>query len=78
MPRQQAKKISTRNAIRRDAGAPAWVRDELQVAWRDAHHEAVAAYTAWQDAPGVRGYVAYRAAQDREDAAQDALAGGRR
>ena len=44
-------------------------------AWRDARDEAALAWRAWRAAPGDSGaYVAYRAAQDREDAAQDALA----
>ena len=33
-----------------------------------------AAYRAWRTAPTREAYVAYRAAQDREDAAQDTLA----
>jgi hypothetical protein len=46
-------------------------------AWRDAHEDAAAAYGAWrlERTPGA--YAAYRAAQDREDAAQDALAAAR-
>ena len=43
-------------------------------AWRDASAEAAAALQSWRGAPGdTVAYVAYRAAQDREDAAQDAL-----
>jgi hypothetical protein len=43
-------------------------------AWREAHDEAVDAYRLWRTF-GTRGeYAAYRAAQDRADAAQDALA----
>ena len=42
-------------------------------AWRDAAEEAAAALRAWRAAPGADAYVAYRAAQDREDAAQDTL-----
>jgi hypothetical protein len=56
--------------IRRTA---AWA-PELD-AWRDAHEDAAAAYRAWQRAPTPATYATYRAAQDREDAAQDALAG---
>ena len=43
-------------------------------AWRDAYEEAGTAYRAWliERTPGA--YTTYRAAQDREDAAQDALA----
>ena len=44
-------------------------------AWRDAAEEAAAALQYWRSAPGdLDAYAAYRAAQDREDAAQDALA----
>jgi hypothetical protein len=42
--------------------------------WSEAHEEAAEAYRTWR-ASGTRcAYAAYRAAQDREDAAQDALA----
>lgn len=43
-------------------------------AWCDARDEARAAYRRWIAAPGAERYAAYRAAQDREDAAQDTLA----
>lgn len=42
-------------------------------AWRDAAEEASIALGGWRAAPGAETYAAYRAAQDREDAAQDAL-----
>jgi hypothetical protein len=46
-------------------------------AWRDARDEAARAWRAWRAAPGdALAYAAYRAAQDREDAAQDVLAYG--
>jgi hypothetical protein len=48
-------------------GEPAW-------AWRDAQAEAALAFAAWCREPGAGGYAVYRAAQDRADAAQDALA----
>ena len=44
-------------------------------AWKDARDDAQAAYRVWRLARGADAYAAYRAAQDREDAAQDALAG---
>lgn len=51
---------------------PEW--SPVVAAWREAHEEAACALRAWTGAPGDRGaYAAYRAAQDREDAAQDAL-----
>ncbi len=55
---------------------PTWapVRD----AWSDAHEDAGRAYRVWQRRHDVASYAAYRAAQDREDAAQDALAASAR
>src|SRR3954453_17198977 len=44
-------------------------------AWREAHDDAVDAYRAWRTGRTRGLYAAYRAAQDRADAAQDALAG---
>jgi hypothetical protein len=43
-------------------------------AWYRAHAEAELAYDQWSDHPGREAYAVYRAAQDRADAAQDALA----
>jgi hypothetical protein len=43
-------------------------------AWRDARDETGQAYRAWRAHPAVETYATYRAAQDREDAAQDTLA----
>jgi hypothetical protein len=52
-----------------------WFRDELAFAWRVAQDEAVAAYRAWCEAPELHAaYAVYRAAQDRADQAQDAMA----
>jgi hypothetical protein len=48
-------------------------RDALYDAWNDAHVEAEAAWLTWRSAGGREAYLAYRAAVDREDAAQDAL-----
>ena len=47
---------------------------ELYTAWSDAHEEAEEAYREWRLRGGRAYYSAYRAAQDREDAAQDTLA----
>ena len=46
---------------------------ELAFAWRTAQDDAAAAYRVWSSRPGPDTYAAYRAAQDRADAAQDAL-----
>jgi hypothetical protein len=48
--------------------------DAVHDAWSDAHEEARAAYTSWLCTQSAEDYLVYRAAQDREDAAQDALA----
>ena len=50
---------------------PDW--NELYGVWSDAHEEAEDAYRAWRSTGGGGAYALYRAAQDREDAAQDAL-----
>jgi hypothetical protein len=58
--------------LRRDvAHDPIW--NEAYLAWSDAHVEADEAYAAWRRDGGEPAYLVYRAAQDREDAAQDAL-----
>jgi hypothetical protein len=46
----------------------------LQMAWDEARSEARGTYEAWHRESGHDAYVIYRAAQDRADAAQDALA----
>ena len=48
--------------------------DAVYDAWSDAHEEAEAAYGSWLHSQSGVDYVVYRAAQDREDAAQDVLA----
>lgn len=50
---------------------PVWAA--VYDAWIDAHDEACRALHRWQARSGSAAYSAYRAAQDREDAAQDAL-----
>jgi hypothetical protein len=56
--------------LRRD---PEW--SPVLHAWHDACEETAAALQHWRCSPGDRDvFAAYRAAQDREDAAQDALA----
>ncbi len=51
--------------------APAF--DAVFDAWSDAHREAEDAYRVWRATRSSDDYAVYRAAQDREDAAQDAL-----
>jgi hypothetical protein len=60
----------TRELVLRRAAGWAPVRD----AWADAREEAASAYGTWRRLGSAEAYVAYRAAQDREDAAQDVLA----
>jgi hypothetical protein len=47
--------------------------DVLREVWRAAQDEADEAYALWQELPGLDGYLLYRAAADRADAALDAL-----
>jgi hypothetical protein len=54
---------------------PAQVHDELFTVWSAARAEANLAYAAWCDVPGPDAYIVYRAAEDRADAAEQALAG---
>lgn len=51
--------------------APAF--DAVYDAWCDAREEACDAYAGWLASRSADDYAVYRAAQDREDAAQDAL-----
>jgi hypothetical protein len=64
----------TRELVLRRAAhrGPLW--NEVYDAWSDAHEEAEEAYRQWRLNGDRASYAAYRAAQDREDAAQDALA----
>jgi len=63
----------TRELVIRRAATWAPERD----AWRDAHEDAASAYGEWLRVRTPVAYAAYRAAQDREDAAQDSLASAR-
>jgi hypothetical protein len=49
-------------------------REEAYVLWGAARAEANEAYDAWCEAPGADAYAVYRAAEDRADAAEAALA----
>jgi hypothetical protein len=77
-PPQRARKLFTQledSEAARNVEAPAWVRGELADTWRAARAEAGAAYLYWCQLCTRESYAVYRAAQDRADAAQDALAG---
>jgi hypothetical protein len=52
----------------------AQVHDERFAIWSAARAEANLAYAAWCDVPGSDAYAVYRAAEDRADAAELALA----
>lgn len=54
--------------------APRLDSDQLYAIWTVARAEANLAYDAWVERPGADTYAIYRAAEDRADAAQDALA----
>ena len=49
-------------------------QDELFVIWSAARADSNLAYEAWCDSPGAEAYLVYRAAEDRADAAEGALA----
>jgi acyl-CoA reductase-like NAD-dependent aldehyde dehydrogenase len=51
-----------------------WMASELRFVRLAAQVEADQAYQDWRQHPGARAYAAYRAAQDRADAAQEHLA----
>ena len=57
---------------REPSRGPAW--NALYDAWSDAHEEAEGAWRTWRSGGGREAYLTYRAAADREDAAQDAVA----
>jgi hypothetical protein len=60
---------------RADLHGAAW--NALFDAWNEANEEAAEAYREWRTHSDRASYAAYRAAADREDAAQDAVAAGR-
>lgn len=49
------------------------LHDERLAIWSAARAEANLAYAAWCASPGPDAYAVYRAAEDRADAAEDAL-----
>jgi hypothetical protein len=49
------------------------MHDERFALWSAARAEANLAYDAWCCTPGRESYAIYRAAEDRADAAEDAL-----
>ena len=53
---------------------PTRQHDELFTVWSAARAEANLAYEAWCADPGADAYAVYRAAEDRADAAEQALA----
>ena len=67
----------TRELVLRRAAALGPAFNAVYDAWSDAHEEAEHAYVAWRLSGDRDDYAVYRAAQDREDAAQDALAAAR-
>jgi hypothetical protein len=64
----------TRELILRRAASLGPAFNAVFDAWSDAHEEAQDAYRVWLATRAPDDYAVYRAAQDREDAAQDALA----
>jgi hypothetical protein len=64
----------TRELVLRRAASLGPAFNAVYDAWSDAHEEAEDAYRVWRRTGTSDEYAVYRAAQDREDAAQDALA----
>jgi hypothetical protein len=52
---------------------PGQLHDQHYAIWSAARAEANLAYDAWCRKPGREAYAVYRAAEDRADAAEDAL-----
>jgi acyl-CoA reductase-like NAD-dependent aldehyde dehydrogenase len=52
--------------------------DALRASWQEAAEEARLAYAHWRSTKTLETYALYRAAADRADAAQDALAASQR
>jgi hypothetical protein len=50
-----------------------WAMDKLMFVWLQTHTRAKRAYEGWRLNPGIEAYVAFRAAQDQADTAQDEL-----
>jgi len=63
----------TRELILRREASRGPARGALYDAWSDAHEEAEAAWRTWRSGGGLEAYLTYRAAADREDAAQEAV-----
>jgi hypothetical protein len=63
----------TRELVLRRAASLGPAFNAVFDAWCDAHEEAQDAYRVWLATKSAEAYAIYRAAQDREDAAQDAL-----
>jgi hypothetical protein len=64
----------TRELVLRRAASLGPAFNAVYDAWSDAHEEAEDALLRWRADATAEAYTAYRAAQDREDAAQDTLA----
>jgi hypothetical protein len=68
----------TRELVLRRAAAMGPDFNAVYDAWSDAHEEAEEALFVWVHSGSADDYAVYRAAADREDAAQDALSAARR
>jgi hypothetical protein len=73
-PSSETQQGNERSPIGRPSVADYALLEELRYARREAQAEANLAYEDWVARPGSEGYLVYRAAQDRADAAQDQLA----
>jgi hypothetical protein len=66
----------TREVVLRERVPPARRLAELFAMWSAARAEANDAYDDWRASPGADRFSVYRAAEDRADAAEAALARG--
>lgn len=73
-PSSETQQANEHSPIGRPSVADYALLEELRYVRREAQAEANLAYEDWIARPGGEGYLVYRAAQDRADAAQDQLA----
>lgn len=81
MSQRRARRLAPQRVAAESGARPApmacvvdWAHYALDYDWREAQAEANLAYRSWSLHLGHDEYAVYRAAQDRADSAQDALA----
>jgi hypothetical protein len=66
--------VDTREVVIDERVPPSMRASELFAIWSAARAEANEAYERWRARPGAESFSVYRAAEDRADAAETALA----